>query len=55
MSGKILFLLGALWVSCAITLLFSYEPIKYFAEPFMMILGIAGFIISVYEFFSKSK
>jgi uncharacterized membrane protein HdeD (DUF308 family) len=55
MSGKLLFLLGALWFSCVITLLFTFQPFKEFAEAFMMILGIAGFIISLRELFTKTK
>jgi len=53
MSGKLLFLLGALWVSCAITLLATYQPFKEFVEPFMMILGITGFFLSLFDFFQR--
>ena len=55
MSGKLLFFLGALWFSCVVTLLFTYQPFKEFAETFMMILGVTGFIISLREFFTKTK
>ncbi|MDX1958142.1 MAG: hypothetical protein SFU98_06195 [Leptospiraceae bacterium] len=51
----LLALLGSLLVASAIALVLSYEPYKFFIDPFMQILAIASFIFSVWIAFNEGK
>jgi hypothetical protein len=51
----LLALLGSLLVACAILLVLSYEPYKFFIEPFMQILAIASFLFSVWAVFREYR
>ncbi len=54
-KDPLLALLGSLLVACAILLVFSYEPYKFFIEPFMNILAIASFLFSIWAVFQEYR
>ncbi len=51
----LLALLGSLLVASAIALVLTYEPYKFFIDPFMHILAIATFLFSIWVAFKDSK
>jgi hypothetical protein len=54
-KDPLLALLGSLIIGCAVSLFFMQQEYKLYAEPFMHILAVAGFLISVWAIFNSNS